>query len=228
MSVIVSAVDHYRRRARSRRAELFRSLIPIASSDSVLDLGSEDGSAFHALGVQARVTIADIDAEAVERGAELYGYEPAVLPESGPLPFSDSEFDVVYCSSVIEHVTGFDKNETWHVPGPEFEARGRETQERFAHEIQRICRRYFVQTPARSFPIESHTWLPIVGWLPHTAQAKLVGVTNRRWVKETIPDWRLLNAADLQQFFPDARMYRERSVGLVKSVIAVRAEVREE
>ena len=105
------------------RAELFRSLLPIASSDRVLDLGSEDGSAFHSLGVQARITIADIDADAVACGAERYGYEPVILPESGKLPFRDGEFEVVYCSSVIEHVTGFNKDETWQVSGPNFEAR---------------------------------------------------------------------------------------------------------
>ena len=154
-------------------------------------------------------------------GAERYGYEPVILPESGKLPFRDGEFEVVYCSSVIEHVTGFNKDETWQVSGPNFEAR-RETQQQFANEIRRISRRYFVQTPARSFPVESHTWLPVVGWLSHPVQAKLISITNRRWVKKTRPDFRLLTVTDMQQLFPDCQIHLERSAGFVKSIMAVR------
>lgn len=221
MALIVAIVGRYRRRARARRGELFRSLFVITPDQRVLDLGSEDGTAFHSLGVEAQVTIADIDAEAVRRGAERYGYEPSVLPESGRLPFSDHQFDVVYCSSVIEHVTGISKEQTFDVRGPEFRIRACETQQAFANEIRRISKRYFVQTPARSFPVESHTWLPFVGWLSHGVQTKIIKGSNRWWVKKTQPDFHLLNSSDMKRLFPDARLYYERSAGMVKSIIAV-------
>ena len=57
------------------------------------------------------------------------------------LPFADGEFDLVYCSSVIEHVP------------PARRAA-------FAAEIRRVGRGWFVQTPAWSFPLEPHSLLP--------------------------------------------------------------------
>jgi len=41
-----------------------------------------------------------------------------------------------------------------------FERLALDRQRRLAAEIARVGRRYFVQTPYRYFPIESHTWLP--------------------------------------------------------------------
>ena len=63
------------------------------------------------------------------------------------LPFADGEFDLVYCSSVIEHVP------------PARRAA-------FAAEIRRVGRGWFVQTPAFSFPLEPHSLLPGAHWLP--------------------------------------------------------------
>lgn len=63
------------------------------------------------------------------------------------LPFADGEFDLVYCSSVIEHVAPVQRRV-------------------FAAELQRVGRGWFVQTPARSFPIEPHSLLPGAQWLP--------------------------------------------------------------
>ena len=63
------------------------------------------------------------------------------------LPFADREFDLVYCSSVIEHVA------------PARRAA-------FAAELRRVGRGWFVQTPAYSFPIEPHSLLPGAHWLP--------------------------------------------------------------
>src|SRR5262245_19022679 len=110
-NAIVRAVDRARTRSRAERAALFRRELRIQRGQRILDLGSEDGS--HIASVIAPfdlapedVFIADIDASAVARGAERFGFSPVVIPEDGPLPFPDGYFDVVFCSSVIEHVTG--------------------------------------------------------------------------------------------------------------------------
>ena len=63
------------------------------------------------------------------------------------LPFADGEFDLAYCSSVIEHIA------------PEDRAA-------FARELRRVASGWFVQTPAFSFPIEPHALLPFAHWLP--------------------------------------------------------------
>jgi hypothetical protein len=146
-----------------------------------------------------------------------------LLDESGHIPAKANTFDIVYCSSMIEHVT-VDKSEMWEVrDGAEFRSRTRERQKRLAGEIRRVGRGYFVQTPHRHFPIESHTWLPGVAWLPRPRQLWLIERTNRWGPKETIPDWHLLTTAELAGLFPEAEIVRERSLGMVKSIMAVRA-----
>lgn len=218
--------------ARSRRAATFRSYFGwIGPQTRVLDLGSEDGRNIHnvlaGLNVTpANVHIADIDAAAVQRGHERFGYTPVALSESQSLPFEDRAFDLVYCSSVIEHVT-VPKSQVWSLrSGREFRQRAWERQQQFASEIRRIARSYFVQTPNVGFPIESHTWLPFIGYLPRRLQVPTLAVTNRFWVKRTAPDWNLLSRAEMQALFPDAEIVNETVLGLVKSFMAIRIEHR--
>jgi len=65
------------------------------------------------------------------------------------LPFRDRSFDVVHASAVIEHVGSFAQ------------------QCAFLRECCRVARRVvFITTPNRWFPVEFHTLLPLVHWLP--------------------------------------------------------------
>ncbi len=72
-----------------------------------------------------------------------------VKVSAGPLPFGDDEFDVAHSSAVVEHVGN------------------RKRQAEFPGELWRIARRgIFVTTPNRWFPVEFHTTLPLVHWVP--------------------------------------------------------------
>jgi ubiquinone/menaquinone biosynthesis C-methylase UbiE len=65
------------------------------------------------------------------------------------LPFADRVFDVVHSSAVIEHV-GSERRQLM-----------------FIRELCRVARRVvFLTTPNRWYPIEFHTVLPLVHWLP--------------------------------------------------------------
>ncbi len=113
------------------------------------------------------------------------------------LPFADGEFDVVYCSSVIEHVP------------PARRAA-------FAAELRRVGRGWMVQTPARSFPIEPHALLPFAHWLP-------VAVRRPYWRLGAAGGWEeisLLSRRELEGLFGPARA--ERLGPLVKSWVSVR------
>jgi hypothetical protein len=170
------------------------------------------------------VHIADIDGAAVGRGHDTYGYTPIVLGESDALPFDDRAFDVIFCSSVIEHVT-VPKSEVWSIhSGRTFRERAWTRQHAFASEIRRVAKSYFVQTPNANFPVESHTWLPFVGYFPRPLQLLTLGITNRVWIKRTAPDWNLLRRSQMQELFPDAEIVNETALGLVKSLMAVRVE----
>lgn len=93
-----------------------------------------------------------ITAVGMEDGSHLEKRYPGmrfIRVEPGPLPFRKGEFDVVHSSAVIEHVGS------------------RANQLTFISELWRVARRgIFVTTPNRWFPIEFHTVLPLLHWLP--------------------------------------------------------------
>jgi SAM-dependent methyltransferase len=104
-SFLKQAAQNASRKARAKRGELFRRLLPVSPEDKVLDLGGGDGSHIAAILPEYRnIWVADIDPRALEKAAQR-GFHTVLLPESGQLPFEDQEFDIVFCSSVIEHVT---------------------------------------------------------------------------------------------------------------------------
>lgn len=227
MSFVQTILQGARRQAHAKRATVFRESFSIGSATRILDIGAGDGSAIAAVlaGTGARpanVYIADIDREQLRDGHERFGFVPVQISESGRLPFEDRGFDIVYCSSVIEHVT-VPKSEIWAMrDGRDFRERARRRQRQFADEIRRLGRCYYVQTPDKGFPVESHTWLPLVGYLSRSLQLKVLAWSNRHWIKSTRPDWSLLGAGDMRELFPEAEIVRERFMGLTKSITAIR------
>jgi hypothetical protein len=80
-----------------------------------------------------------------------------------------------------------------------------------------------VQTPYKYFPIESHTWLPAaIVLLPRRLQIALIRTLDGWWPKKTKPDWRLLTIRQMRALFPDAEIVVERSLGLPKSIMAIK------
>ena len=205
---------------------MFRELFPLSSEATILDLGSDDGGNINSVLRETpvrpeNVYIADIDPAAVATGSAVFGYRPVVIDEAGRLPFPDAYFDIVFCSSVIEHVT-VPKDYVWTLrSGRAFRREARRRQKAFADEIRRVGKCYFVQTPYRHFLVESHTWLPFVGWLPRSLMIPLMRFTNSFWVKKSIPDFHLLDRREMSQLFGGARILEERAFGMIKSIIAV-------
>ena len=89
--------------------------------------------------------------------------------------------------------------------------------EAFAAELRRVGRGWIVQTPARSFPIEPHSLLPVAHWLP-------VSLRRRYWRLGAAGDWEqieLLSRREVEALFGPARA--ERFGPLAKSWVSVRA-----
>jgi hypothetical protein len=214
---------------RERRASLFRTEFGLSDGTRILDLGSEWGGNIRAVldGTPVRpenTFIADINPQALERGRESFGFVPVLVGQSGKLPFPDGYFDIVYCSSVIEHVT-IPKDQVWSLrSGKQFRELSLAHQREFAREIQRVGRQFFVQTPYRWFVLESHSWLPFVSWLPRRAQLPVLKAAKKFWPKSTHPDWYLLNKREFAGMFEGAEIRAEKWLGLTKSIMAVKSE----
>ena len=125
------------------------------------------------------------------------------------LPFAERAFDIAYSNSVIEHVGSFEK------------------QRAFANEARRVAHKIWIQTPARSFPIEAHLLAPYIQYLPRKVQHWLVpltvrGMINRKVAHQCVDEVRLLTLREFKGLFPDCRILKERILGITKSYIAVR------
>jgi SAM-dependent methyltransferase len=182
-------------RARARRHERFFALTRLQPGARVLDVGC--GS----LGLRALASSPEGEPALDITGVDVLaapGY-PGPFVQADPaegLPFADRSFDLVYCSSVIEHVSP--------------ERRGA-----FAAELRRVGRGWFVQTPARSFPIEPHSLLPGAHWLP-------VALRRPYWRLGAAGGWEeisLLSRKELEALFGPAQS--ERIGPLVKSWVCV-------
>jgi SAM-dependent methyltransferase len=220
-------VDGLSAAARAKRARIFRDRFRLSTNTKILDIGSEDGTHINRLlkdtpVLPENVTIADIDQGALDRGSLRFGYDTILLDESEDLPFEDKSFDIVYCSSVIEHVT-IPKEEVWGCTSQkDFESRSWLRQKMFANEIARVGKQYFIQTPNKWFIIESHTWLPFLGYLPRPTLMKIINVSNAVWIMAAVPDFNLLDGTAMGQLFPDSEIVFERHFRMVKSIMAIK------
>jgi SAM-dependent methyltransferase len=229
MNPVSKMVWNFSAKAREKRAQLFRHYFRIDKTTKILDLGSENGTnIFNVLqdtDYQAEnIYIADIDENAVETGNKLYGFNAVLISETEQLPFTDKFFDIVYCSSVIEHTTVV-KSDVWNwTDGKEFKTASWNRQKSFAKEVIRLGKQYFVQTPSKTFPIESHTWLPFVGYLPREYFLPILKVSNWYWIKQSAPDFNLLGETEMRGLFPEAKIVSEKKYGLTKSVMAIKTD----
>ena len=116
------------------------------------------------------------------------------------LPFEDDAFDVAFSNAVVEHVGG------------------RDEQRRFVAELCRVAPRVFLSTPNRWFPLETHTLVPFVHWLPRTtADRAFEALGKDNW--ERIE---LLSKRELLELFPPQVKARAIESRITISVVAER------
>ncbi len=218
---LIAARRKYSQSCRAKRAAMFQKIFPGIANENILDLGGGKGDHIAMVAPHHQsVTIADYDTQHLQIAREKHGFKTLTLDGAERLPINDNQYDIVYCNSVIEHVTG-PKDEVVNMKSKaQFEQTARIHQKQFADEIRRIGKGYFVQTPYKWFPIESHTITPsFVQLLPRPLQLLAYRLVPK---KKTLPDFNLLTIEDMKALFPDADLVYEKSMGLVKSIIAVK------
>jgi SAM-dependent methyltransferase len=121
-----------------------------------------------------------------------------------PLPFSDAAFDVVFSNAVLEHVGS------------------RTAQAAFIGDLCRVGRSFFITTPDRWFPVEHHTGLPFLHYLPAGMfRAVLRRTGYRHWASES--NLNILTRRELEGLFPPSADVQVRSVrlaGLPSNLVA--------
>ncbi len=148
-----------------------------------------------------------VTATSIEDASYLEAAYPGLtfIQASGhDLPFGDRQFDIAFSSAVIEH-TG-----------------NRDQQRKFLLELLRVSNRFFVTTPNRWFPIELHTFLPFLHWLPQRHyQMTLKRLGQSSWA--STENLNLLDETSLRALFPAATTVMitgTRVVGLRSNLVA--------
>ncbi len=180
-------------RSRRRKLALFLELMRPDAAKTVLDVGVDEvslgepgghsGCTTHNFLEERYPWPERVTALGLHDGARFRVRYPRIAYVQGDacaLPFADGSFDVVHSNAVIEHVGGRDR------------------QEAFVREALRVGRRVFVTTPNRWFPVEVHTRLPLVHWLPDTLAGRAYDLAGMSWAKEN----HLLGPADFRSLFP--------------------------
>lgn len=196
---------------RERRFAFFKSLVdPLPKPLQILDVGGTQDfweNMDYVDPAVASITVVNLKApESRHANVTTMDGNACDMPE-----FKDAQFDVVFSNSVIEHVGGI------------------ENQRAMAREIQRVGKRYFVQTPNLYFPIEPHYMFPYFQFMPVRVKTWLLmnfalswagKIGDRERAVEHANSVKLLDGKQFAAMFPGAEIYKERVAGLTKSFTA--------
>ncbi len=210
-------------RIRRRRLSAVRALIQAAASQidgaavTIIDVGGTV-SFWRLVGldllrsVGAHVTLVNIRPTLIP--GDLADLLSSMVADGRDLSrISDRQFALGLSNSVIEHV------------GDSVDMA------RFASELRRVARSYYVQTPNFWFPIEPHYMALGIHWAPEPLRARLLfsGLLHMsgrprtlEQARRAVGGVRLLTARQMRGLFPDAEHSFDWFVGLPKSLIAIR------
>ena len=150
MDVVASKVSA---RSREKKHQLFLEVMRPLPTETIVDVGA---NSFEHSGADnyiekhyfypENITCLTLDDPA--RLMKQYPRIRVVQGDGRQLPFADNEFDIAYSNAVIEHVGSASD------------------QKLFLSELVRVSKRGFITTPNKSFPVEPHTRVPILHFLP--------------------------------------------------------------
>ncbi len=198
-------VDAISLRSRRRKLRLFLEELQPTPSTSVLDVGADELGFGEGEGCGTLNFFEElypwpeqITALGLQDGSAFrarYPHARYVQGDACSLPFADGEFDVVFSNAVVEHVGD------------------RTRQRQLVSEALRVGRRVFITTPNRRFPLEVHTRLPLVHWLPGWISQHAYDAMGKGFAK----DIHLLSRTSLESLFPG----RVRIVNLGLTLVAI-------
>jgi Methyltransferase domain len=154
-------------RSRRRKFRLFMEEIGPTAQTTVVDVGVADAPFGTGEGQAAtynfleamypwRDRITAVSVDDLPHFREAFPEIPTIQADGRRLPFDDRQFDVGFSNAVVEHLGD------------------RASQQEFVRELCRVANRVFVTTPNRLFPIDPHSLLPFVHWLPERARERVL------------------------------------------------------
>jgi hypothetical protein len=201
-------------RARAERWQELFHRFPGLPEMRVIDLGGYVRSWDIAPARPAHLTVVNLDGNGLEETADWP--VTTIKADACDLPdvILEQDFDFVYSNSLIEHVGGHSRRQD------------------FAATVHKLAPHFWIQTPARTFPIEPHWMFPGFQFLPLRARAAI----SQKWpfgsedsrgrsYAQSVEDClsvELVSGAEMESLFPNAEFYHERLLGMTKSLVAIR------
>ncbi len=136
---------------------------------------------------------------------EVYPGLKFVQTGADGLPFPDKSFDIAVSFAVLEHVGNTDN------------------QRRFVEELVRVSKSVYLTTPNRSFPVEVHTFIPLIHWLPQPVHQKILNAIGLKFWSKT-ENLNLLDRKSLLALFPQGvkvDLIEHKLLGFSSNLIAV-------
>lgn len=196
--------------ARQKMFDTFMDLIKPDAGSRILDCGvTPDGSLNESNFFEAMYPyVSMVTATSIEEASYLESKYPGltfVQTAESKLPFADRSFDIVVCFAVLEHVGT------------------RDAQRQFVAELMRVGKRLFLTTPDRAFPIEVHTFIPFIHWLPQPVHQSILRALKLDFWAET-KNLNLLYGQELIRLFPPGskvRLLSHKTFGMSSNLVAV-------
>lgn len=188
-----------------QRRKMYREFLALglSSADTILDIGvTSDRSYAHSNYLEAwyphkhRITAVGIDDGAASIEHAYPGIK-FVKADGRALPFDRGSFDYVHSSAVLEHAGSMVEQTT------------------FLAEAGRVARKgVFLTTPNRWYPVEFHTVMPLVHWLPKPTFRRVLRLMGHDFFAEE----RNLNLLSRRQLLSMARRTGSRAAHEVRGV----------
>lgn len=180
---------------------------------TILDVGvntkeysSEDNFLIQNYPHQSKIT--GLSVENHDDFRQKYPLVNLVIYDGETFPFNDESFDFIHSNAVIEHVC--DRNKQIY----------------FLDQMIRVAKKmiYFT-TPNRFFPIEMHTNIPLLHYLPKKYFDRIISKTSKKWA--TGDYMNLLSYNDLEEMTSKYKneykvnIYRQKILGFTYQLIVI-------
>jgi 2-polyprenyl-3-methyl-5-hydroxy-6-metoxy-1,4-benzoquinol methylase len=208
LTKIKSIISH---KARKKMYEHFTALVNPTEENKILDVGVTPDTSLvesnffekmypHTYNITMLSVEDASNLEQIFKGAVYVRNEP-----ESDFPFCDKQFDVLFCSAVLEHVGDDDM------------------QRHFIWECMRVAKKVYLTTPNKSFPVEFHTFLPFVHYLPMRIHQKILRALKMDFWAET-SNLNLLTMKKLRGMIPHetkekVKLYYNRLLGIPTNII---------
>ncbi len=206
MGLYKRVLEELSRKSREQKFALFSAIFKPRLEDRILDIGAS-GRTFPPYTFEdfypypEQIVGAGIALEDVKAAKRIYPRSRYVTCDGCDLPFPDKSFEIVFSNAVLEHVVGAGR------------------QEKFAREVMRVGKSWFVTTPNYWFPFESHSYLLFYQFLPLGLQRRYHQLFGKL-ADGRAQDIELLSATRLQRLFPSSSIARLRVTFWPETLVA--------